>query len=283
MIFNIKIFVTLALLFMSFKNYNANTNLIMSRLDYEYDFSTDGRLLEEECNECPIPNVGESFFVTAIQLNLRSSPVNTSEIVTKLNKDSEVKLIRVADPEWWYVSFGYYKGYVFCKYLKPDNTSNWPKVYISTGQTPPCENIDYKYDYSLNNYLKVNVQSKTDVVLKLMKKSNYGRDICIRMVYIRSQDSYYIRNIPEGIYYAKIAYGNDLRKKTDGRECKIKFNKNATYHKGKDILNYHVEKEVIGNSIFTNVPSFELSLYVEESFFSDKFHTNTISEDEFNN
>jgi hypothetical protein len=196
---------------------------------------------------------------------------------------------------WWHVSWEGYEGYVFAKHIKhytilkytrntndiivkktPNN--DWSKKVYKSGQTPECENVDPRYDYKLDNYLKVNVGSHTDVVIKLMKKQ-YGGDLCIRVVYIRSNETYYLKNIPEGNYYLKIAYGSDWRQKIVDQQCYGKFMKNAQYEIGKERLDYNVIHKNDGYQ----VPSFELSLdVIVKRGTKPTFNSNDISEAEFN-
>jgi hypothetical protein len=167
-----------------------------------------------------------------------------------------------------------------------EDLAGWEKFNYSTGNTPNCFNFSPRYDYSLDNQLQVIVSANTDVVLKLI---NYNTGKCIRYVYIRSGTTFSIRNIPEGKYYTKIAYGRDWRQKVINGQCVGKFVHNALYKKGEDILDFNrVFEGVIieGEYEYTNysIPSFSLSLDVTATDFdTNKYNTNAISEDEFNN
>jgi hypothetical protein len=205
----------------------------------------------------------------------------------------------IAKNAWLYISYLDFKGYVFAEHLSferswtvlkkdtkkkeillktPSSDKSWNKKNYQSGQTPECENVDPRYDYKLDNYLKVNVGSHTDVVIKLMKKQ-YGGDLCIRVVYIRSNETYYLKNIPEGNYYLKIAYGSDWRQKIVDQQCYGKFMKNAQYEIGKERLDYNVIHKNDGYQ----VPSFELSLdVIVKRGTKPTFNSNDISEAEFN-
>jgi hypothetical protein len=119
-------------------------------------------------------------------------------------------------------------------------------------------------------------------------KKNYYEDECIRIVYVRSKDTYEIRNIPEGRYYLKIAYGKDYRQKVVDNQCYVKFMQNAQYEKGVEVLDFNKIKQPdkkIGNEIYENwnVPSFELSLdVIVTKGTKSTFKSNDISEAEFN-
>lgn len=222
--------------------------------------------------------IGETYLITSQSLNLRSEANKTSSIISTLKLGNEVKLLNAENSIWWYVSDGSNEGYVFSQYLKLDPNSGWNKKHYESGETPECENVDPRYDYKLDNYLKVNVGSNTDVVIKLMKKQ-YDGDICIRIVFIRSNETYYLKNIPEGNYYLKIAYGKDWRQKIVDQHCYGKFMKDANYEIGDERLDFNV----IHKSDRDQVPSFELSLdVIVTRGTKPTFKSNDISEAEFN-
>jgi hypothetical protein len=229
----------------------------------------------------------EQYLVNSKTLNMRSGPGKKYEIIERLSMGDIITLIQKNDKEWWEVDFNGIKGYVFSKVLKIDPYSDWEKKNYQSGVTPDCENVTPKYNNELDNYLRINVGSGTDVVVKLMKKGNY-EDECIRIVYIRSGDTYEIKNIPEERYYLKIAYGKDYRKKIVDNICYVKFMKDAQYEKGSDILDFNKIKQPnkkIGEKIYENwsVPSYELSLdVIETKSKNTEFKSNDISEAEFN-
>ena len=229
----------------------------------------------------------EQYVVNSKTLNLRSGPGKEYEIIATLSMGDAVTLIEKNDNGWWSVDFDGRQGYVFSSLLKIDPLSGWEKKNYQSGITPECENVSPKYDYALDNYLRINVGSGTDVVIKLMKKGYY-EDECIRIVYVRSGDTYEIKNIPEGQYYLKIAYGKDYRKKVIDNVCYVKFMKNAQYEKGSQMLDFNKIKQpnqIIGNKVYENwsVPSFELSLDVIMALGKKStFKSNDISEAQFN-
>jgi hypothetical protein len=231
--------------------------------------------------------IGEQYFINTQKLNLRLGPDQEYPILMALSHGETVILIEKEENGWWFVSYNdNIKGYVFSAYLSQNENVGWEQKNYQSGETPECENVSPKYDYSLDNYLKVNVGSSTDVVIKVMNVS-YQDNVCIRIIYVRGGDSFLIKNIPEGKYYLKIAYGKDYRKKIIDNKCYVKFMKNAIYEKGTDILDfYKIAKpdEVVGNSVYKNweVPSYELSLDVLATSDYNDFNAKTINESEFN-
>lgn len=220
----------------------------------------------------------EKYTVVSNLLNVRSGPGTEFKVEYRLPLETEVEVLQKSKSGWWLIEFSGLKGYVFAKYLKPDKYADWEKKTYNSGSTPDCENVIPEYDYDLENHLKVEVGSHTDVVIKMMRKTSFG-DKCIRVVYVNTGDTYYMKNIPEGLYYLKIAYGKDYRQGVVDGKCYIKFVDNAIYEKGKDILDFNV----IRTSRGTKVPYFELFLDVVTTTNANQFKTGNISEAEFNN
>lgn len=233
----------------------------------------------------------DSYVVISPTLNVRTGPSSKSEIIGKLASGDIVSVIESDDFVWWKISFYGTEGYVASKFLKTLEASeqykDWEKESASTGDKPDCENINPQFAYDLDNELLIHVGNNLDVIVKLM--SIYGD--CVRIAYIESGDDYSIKNIPEGIYYLKIAYGKDFRKYTKDGQCIVKFMRDAVYKRGSEKLDFFKVKKPDtreGDYIVEHwrLPSFELSLNIEFATMSLKdskdFHSNKISESEFN-
>lgn len=220
----------------------------------------------------------EQYLVNSKTLNMRNGAGKEYDVIATLTQDDIVVLIEKYDNGWWYVDFDGTQGYVFAQLLRKDPNKGWNKKQYESGQTPECENVIPQYDNNIDNYLKVNVGAHTDVVIKLMKQKEDG-DICIRIVFIRSKETYYVKKIPEGNYYLKIAYGSDWRQKIIDEQCYGKFMKNALYEIGVERLDYNIIHKTNGMEI----PSFELSLdIIVTKNKEDEFKSNEITESEFN-
>lgn len=244
------------------------------------------------CTSSIFSQGNKEYIVTAGKLNVRSGPSTQNTKLFSLVKNDVVVLLNDENSGWWQIQHKNRKGYVSSRYLSKKDVSkydSWNKMKYSSGDSPDCVNITPKYDYSLDNFLKVVVGSNTDVVIKLMNVKKRAEDKCIRAVYVRSGETYKIKNIPEGKYYLKIAYGKDYRQQIVEDKCYMKFIKNALYEKGTRILDFNkVQKPntKIGNNIYENwdVPSFELSLDIKYSDLDmNSFNSNEISEADFNN
>jgi hypothetical protein len=227
------------------------------------------------------------YIVNSKTLNLRSGPGVNFQLLGSFEQGELIKVIDKTNSDWWKVDAKGLQGFVYSNFLKADPFIGWDKLNSTSGTTPDCENITPQYDLNIDNFLKINVGSSTDVIVKLMK-IGISDDECIRIVYIRSGDPYNIKNIPEGKYYLKIAYGNDYRKKIEGSTCIVKFMQNAHYEKSSNVLDfYKIRKpnEHIGNNVYESwdVPSFELSLdLIIVKGANKEFKSNDISELEFN-
>ena len=219
----------------------------------------------------------EVYVVTAPTLNVRSGSGTNYEIIYQLKEGQEVIVVSKSNSSWFKIDLGYQEAYVSSRYLT--NDPDWTRRYLSTGSDPDCNNISPRYDTEMDNYLRVNAGSNTDVVIKLINMNHYGYEQCMRIVYIRAGDSYNIRNIPEGKYYLKIAYGKDWRQKIVDGKCYGKFMRRALYEKGDEVLDFNLQKTYDGY----NIPSYELSLDVVATDLRNDFQTNEISEAEFNN
>ncbi len=150
----------------------------------------------------------------------------------------------------------------------------WKEESIQNGNLPTCYNFVPKRG-DVENSLDVYVGGGTDIALKLMD-SKSGK--CVRYVFINSGSSYILRNIPEGNYFVKIAYGkNWISKLVDGN-CTGQFLKNPMYKRGSESFDYHV----IRKSTRYSIPSYQLKLDVISIDSEDSFSSTGISQDEFN-
>ena len=150
----------------------------------------------------------------------------------------------------------------------------WQEKDISNGQLPNCYNFKPKTG-KVDNSLEVYVGSGTDVAIKVM---NLQTDKCVRYVFINSGSTFAIRNVPEGKYYLKIAYGKNWLSKLENGKCVGKFIRNPLYEKGEDIMDFNIQYAAGGYSI----PSYRLQLDVVSSEISNSFSSHNISENDFN-
>jgi len=150
----------------------------------------------------------------------------------------------------------------------------WLESSLPDGQLPDCYNFKPSRS-SIDNYLEVKVGSGTDIVIKLMRESD---SLCIRYVFVNSGATYKIKNIPEGFYFLKIAYGRNWFSKSQNGYCFGKFLRNSFYKLGEDRLDFFIKNESDGY----RVPSFRLELDVVSMNSIETFASKEISQEEFN-
>ena len=225
----------------------------------------------------------DQYLVSSKILNVRIGAGKEYDIVVILNQNEAVSVLEKNDNGWWKIESDENEGYVFSEFLRINPESGWDKKKYDSGQTPDCENIDPQFDYKIDNSLKVSVGSNTDVVIKLMKKQYDDNDICIRIIFIRSGENFYLKNVPEGIYYLKIAYGKDWRQKIVDNQCYGKFMRNAQYEISSNKLDFNIIHKPNGHS---SIPYFELSLDMVVSKYdknrNSTFSSKNINEAQFN-
>jgi hypothetical protein len=152
--------------------------------------------------------------------------------------------------------------------------TGWSDELPNNGQLPACYNfVPERSD--IKNYLEVQVGGGTDVAIKVMDANTHT---CVRYVFIKSKSTYQITNIPEGIYYLKIAYGKEWFSKIENDQCIGKFVRSPMYEKGDDLMDFKIVYTSSGHSI----PSYQLRLDVIASDISSTFDSQNISEAEFN-
>jgi hypothetical protein len=160
------------------------------------------------------------------------------------------------------------------KFIEELKREGWKLDQIENGILSPCYNFKPMYG-TVENYLNVIVGGGTDVVIKLM---NLQTNICTRYVFVNSNSSFRISNIPEGQYYLKIAYGKQWFSRVSDRVCIGKFTSATLYEKAEEILDFRLIQEPDGYSI----PSYEVSLDVVSSGIQNSLSSDEISEEEFN-
>ncbi|MDR3711965.1 MAG: hypothetical protein P4L51_04055 [Puia sp.] len=145
---------------------------------------------------------------------------------------------------------------------------------MKNGNISGCTLFRPSYDYEIDNKLVISAET-TDAAVKLIDDAT-GE--CIRFVFIKAGTTYSVRNIPQGRYYVKIAYGEQWSVLIGDPKCKGHFTLNAVYKKGSEILDFFQTPTVNGY----NVPSYSLKL---STYFSDPnsntFSTDHISETDF--
>jgi hypothetical protein len=169
-------------------------------------------------------------------------------------------------------------------YVAPDPTPAPVYYYpnMANGNIPGCSKVKSKYDMSLNNRLVISVGNNADAAVKLIDNIT---NRCIRYVFINKNTTYSIRNIPEGRYFVKIAYGDSWGILKGKPKCMGQFSENILFKRGIGILDFNRTKTYDGYEI----PSYSLKLNVVYSnqYSSDpgdqSFNSITTSSSDFYN
>lgn len=152
----------------------------------------------------------------------------------------------------------------------------WEEVSYKTGEKPNCISSAEKFDYKTENFLRIIIGRNTNVVVKVHNTVN---DECIRCVFINAGESFEINNIPEGIYYLKIAFGNFwMQKDLGGQKCEGKFQQEVYYKKGDKLLDFYTVKTETGT---VKIPNFELKLEIFKQNKKNEYKSSQITEEEF--
>lgn len=151
-------------------------------------------------------------------------------------------------------------------------------VSMNNGNITDCPKIHPKYNYDINNKLIISVGSNANAAVKMV---DIVTEKCIRYVYIERNSTYTIRNIPEGRYYLKIAYGDNWGHKEDEGSCSNRFTSSTLFKKSDNILDYNLIDEGDGRY---QIPSYSLELNVvvtNNDGSGNSLSTNSISENSF--
>ena len=212
-------------------------------------------------------------------LIVHDGPSEESKTIGELKRGDAIVILAEERDNWYQIQFGKKKGYILGPSL--DQEEFWTlQVTANKGPTKAvCEDFENLYDPKLNNYLQINTGDGRDVVIKLMQKNASGSK-CIRSIYIDANSETKIRNIPEGKYYVKVAYGNRWSLDISNNICYGKFNDNAIYEKSEEIYDFHITKTANG----FQVPSYQLTLeIISDNKEGESTLDNQISEEDFNN
>lgn len=122
-----------------------------------------------------------------------------------------------------------------------------------------------------DNYFDITMGSGCSVAVKIM---DWNTDECIRYVYVAENTTTTIQEIPQGIYYLKLAYGDDWMEYGTGRGKQGKFTRKVSYERSQDTFDFGVKNS-------RNQVSYRLEINVVDSRLDNNFVTTPINEDEF--
>lgn len=149
---------------------------------------------------------------------------------------------------------------------------------LDNGWTVETPDDDLSEEYGIkpiygiqDNYFDIAIGEGCNVAVKIM---DLRTDQCIRYVYVAENSTTTVQEIPQGIYYLKLAYGYDwMSNETDSIKLG-KFTRNVSYERSRDTFDFGVKNSA-------EERSYQLEINVIDSKFENNFLTTTIDEEEF--
>lgn len=149
---------------------------------------------------------------------------------------------------------------------------------LDAGWTMESPSEDLTKDYGIkpvygtqDNYFDISIGKGCNVAVKIM---DYRTDKCIRYVYVAENTTTTVQEIPQGVYYLKLAYGYDWME-VQTNEGKIgKFTKSVFYGRSQDTFDFGVKNS-------RNKINYRLEINVKDSKLENNFVAIPIDEKEF--
>ncbi len=134
---------------------------------------------------------------------------------------------------------------------KNDDRPDYAALMIS--HEPKCPNQNSVYNKNLNNYLSVRNGKNSEAILDIISIETSKK---IRTIHFFRNQTFFVRNIPEGKYKLHISYGEDYAEKTVDETCKGYFKNEVATEINENILDFDVLKTEKG----VNIPSYNISI-----------------------
>jgi hypothetical protein len=122
-----------------------------------------------------------------------------------------------------------------------------------------------------DNYFDIVIGQGCNVALKIMDATT---DKCIRYVYVPENEMVTVSEIPQGLYYLKLAYGKDWMELHSDSIILGKFTKGAFYERSTNTYDF-------GKKNSQTVMNYRLEINVVDDEAENNFYTEQISEEEF--
>lgn len=110
-----------------------------------------------------------------------------------------------------------------------------------------------------------------NVAVKIM---DYRTDKCIRYVYVAENTTTTVQEIPQGIYYLKLAYGYDWMELETDSVKRGKFTRNVSYERSQDTFDFGIKNS-------RDEINYRLEINVVDSKLENNFLATPINEEEF--
>ena len=142
---------------------------------------------------------------------------------------------------------------------------------LDAGWTVETPDEDLTEEYGIkpiygiqDNYFDIAIGSGCNVAVKIM---DWRTDKCIRYVYVAENSTTTVQEIPQGVYYLKLAYGYDNGKIG-------KFTRNVSYERSQDTFDFGVKNS-------KDEINYRLEINVVDSKLDNNFLATPINEEEF--
>lgn len=163
-----------------------------------------------------------------------------------------------------------------------DNTVAEPtqaqQKLLDAGWTVETPDEDLTEDYGIkpiygiqDNYFDIAIGSGCNVAVKIM---DLRTDKCIRYVYVAENSTTTVQEIPQGIYYLKLAYGYDWMEFETEEGKQGRFTRNVSYERSQDTFDFGVKNS-------RNEINYRLEINVRDSKLENNILTTPIDEKEF--
>ena len=124
-----------------------------------------------------------------------------------------------------------------------------------------------------DNYFDIAIGQGCNVAIKIV---NASTNRCIRYVYVPENETVTVTEIPQGMYYLKLAYGKDWMELATDSITHGKFTKDVFYERSTNAYNF-------GKKNSQDFVNYRLEINVVNGEAENNFHTEPISEEEFEN
>ena len=140
----------------------------------------------------------------------------------------------------------------------------------------PDEELSEEYGISpvygiQDNYFDIAMGSGCNVAVKIM---DLRTDKCILYVYVAENSPTTVQEIPQGVYYLKLAYGYDWMEYENEGEKIGKFTRNVSYERSQDTFDFGVKNS-------KDEVNYRLEINVVDSKLENNFLATPIDEEEF--
>lgn len=140
----------------------------------------------------------------------------------------------------------------------------------------PSENLAEAYGIkpiygTQDNYFDITIGIGYNVAVKIVDRFT---DRCIRYVYVEENSTTTVQEIPQGVYYLKLAYGFDWMELNTANGKIGKFTRDVHYEKSQDVFDF-------GEKNSRDEINYRLEINVVNSKLDNNFLATPIDEEEF--